>query len=271
MSIQEFGKGMQSIDNPQGELYFKDNGSDILAVAHLDVVGSQRPKWSRSKFTIQCEQLDDRLGAWNILDYLPTMGLEYDILLTDCEEIGKSTAQYFNSDKQYNWVFEFDRAGTDCVLYDYHHSAIHQPVEEFFPINYGAFSDISYLGHLGCGAMNIGVGYHRQHSPNCYALLSDTISQADIFREFYQKYSDTHFPFVESPWDNSDYSYQPYQYEYVDGEVVEIEYDIYDDDNSERCDICGEWKESEWYAGDIKSYVCADCVRNYELSDTTVY
>ena len=101
-----------------GQLIYRDNGAKVLAVAHLDYVGWTHPYFTRHGRRINAMQLNDRLGAWVILDLLHDLGLDpdkYDILLCDMEEVGDSTAQFFKPKKQYNWIFEFDRAGTDFV------------------------------------------------------------------------------------------------------------------------------------------------------------
>ena len=114
--FERFGETTKTKD---GTNVFIDNGSNVLAIAHRDVVLSQRHFYVLpfdDKTTIVCPQLDDRLGIYVIMDILPRFGIKPDILLTEGEESGKSTADHFITTKKYNWAFSFDRMGTDVVL-----------------------------------------------------------------------------------------------------------------------------------------------------------
>ena len=190
------------LETQHGPLIFQDNGANILAVAHLDTVhvtGAAKPRIKKNK--AYGPQLDDRLGVWTLLHLLPTLGApKYDILLCDSEEIGQSTAQYFETNKDYNWIFEFDRAGTDVVLYDYEdENTVTLLQNEGFKVGVGAFTDICELEHLGCKAFNFGVGYHKQHTAQCHADLNDTIQMASKFCEFAHAYKDIHLEHTPSP------------------------------------------------------------------------
>lgn len=112
----------------EGSTYtFKDNGSPVLAVAHLDTV--QEASYSsifrvKGERVLLCPRLDDRLGVYIITRLLPRMGITCDLLLTTGEEVGCSSAELFLTDKQYNWAFSFDRSGADCVLYQHDHKKL---------------------------------------------------------------------------------------------------------------------------------------------------
>ena len=203
--------GTRHATTPDGPAIFIDNGGSTLAVGHLDHVLWHTPTFQGDR--IQCGQLDDRLGVWAILDYLPTLtNKPYDILLCDSEEVGRSTAGYAGFDgssplvlpKRYNWVWELDRAGTDVVTYQYNSPDWHDALESAgFSLGWGSFSDISALEHLGLSAVNVGVGYHGQHSANCYGELSETIAQCRQFAEFLEMYHDTPFPHQsDDRWDD---------------------------------------------------------------------
>lgn len=186
-----------------GDLTFIDNGGTTLAVAHLDHYGPSIPRVFKNVYGyygVQCEQLDDRLGAWVLLDLLPQFtDIKYDILLTDSEETGNSTAQWFETQKKYNWIWEFDRAGMDVVMYDYETDEAMTILENSgFEVGMGSFTDICYLEQLGCQGFNFGVGYHDQHTPKCFAMLRDVLYQVQKFRYFLENYCDTHFA-----WDAS--------------------------------------------------------------------
>jgi hypothetical protein len=176
--------------------YFKDNGSDILAVAHLDTVVAHEKRKTTFADTeagpvVHSGALDDRLGAYTILELLPAMGIKFDWLLTVGEESGQSTAEDFYTDKQYNWVIEFDRGGTDVVTYQYEDTLTTAMVEAAgSEVGLGAFSDISYLEHLGVKCFNWGIGYRDYHSTRGYAFLEDTFAMVARFLAFHEKFAD---------------------------------------------------------------------------------
>ena len=203
--IDEFRKLGSVVETINGPLIHIDRGSKILGVAHLDTVAKQIPKsviWQtqnrRSLPVINSIQLDDRLGVWMLLDLLPAMGLEFDVLLCDGEERGRSTAEHFKPGREYNWGFEFDRAGVDTVLYNYDDDDTWRTAlkKSGFDIQCGSFSDISSLTHVGCCFANFGVGYHYQHRPECYASLDDTVLMALEFEHWYKAQKDTAYKFT---------------------------------------------------------------------------
>lgn len=172
---------------------FKDNNSKILAVAHLDTVQqdshSAMAKLSGETLVFN-PRLDDRLGVYTILSVLPKLGVNTDVLLTENEERGRSTAGYFQTEKKYNWIVEFDRRGDDVVTYVYDWEKV---VGRFFDIGMGSFSDISELEHLGCKALNVGIGYHDEHSKRAYFVIEEYLAQIERFVGFYGKYQDKRF------------------------------------------------------------------------------
>lgn len=181
---------------------FKDNDSSVLAVAHLDtaftskVFKSIRITGDKIAFS---PMLDDRLGVYTILDLLPKLGVKVDILLTEDEELGMSTAMDFKANKQYNWIVEFDRAGTDAVIYDY---SWQTTISKYFTLGAGSFSDISDLDTLGCQAVNIGIGYHQAHTKRCFFSCHEYTSQITKFLKFWHAERSTHYPFTPSPYTN---------------------------------------------------------------------
>lgn len=173
--------------------HYIDNGASVLGVAHVDHVDCGLGEhWAQRGPIVRSTRLDDRLGVHVLLDILPRMGIEVDVLLTNDEEIGRSTAQHFDPPKPYNWMFSFDRRGRDAVVYDY------EPMEAYltdhFTIGQGSFSDICYLDHLGCSGVNIGTGYYHEHTPQSYADLRHTYAQVRAFGAFWERYRDTFIP-----------------------------------------------------------------------------
>lgn len=197
--IEAFASLGDTTHTAHGPLTYIDRGSNVLAVAHLDWVKfNQHPVIRKQYQNIrisQCPQLDDRLGAWMILDVLPRAGITCDVLLTDSEESGNSTAKHFNPPKKYNWIMEFDRAGSDVVMYDYEDKEVRDLMREYeYRVGSGSFTDICELQDLGCKAFNFGVGYHNQHTDECYANLSETFDSFRKVQEFYEHWKDEHFP-----------------------------------------------------------------------------
>ncbi len=170
------------------------------------------------------------------MELLPALGITCDWLLTTGEESGQSTAQDFETDKQYNWVIEFDRGGTDVVLYQYEDDHLVDLIEDCGArVGVGSYSDIADLDFLGCKAMNWGVGYADYHSERSHAWLEDTFRMVARFAKFYEANSETFLP--HAGWG-------------VEAEDVDDEY--------------ANW----WKRSDI---ITADCGHEIDLSDTNSY
>lgn len=174
---------------------FIDNNSNVLAVVHVDVspaIYNIRRSYRRTgdDFVIS-PSLDDRLGLNIILDELPNLGVNVDVLITDDEEIGLSTAQLFVPTKEYNWMFQFDRRGHDVVMYDYETRENIKLLEKYgFEVGVGSFSDICYLDFLGVTGFNFGTGYYLEHTRNSYADLQITSEVVERFVRFYHAMKD---------------------------------------------------------------------------------
>lgn len=205
----DFGSYAPRIDLPPDRLwkgasdrfyYYRDRGSPILAVAHLDHVQDDatcRIVDTHDGPLVLSGALDDRLGAYVILEMLPRLGIEVDWLLTTDEEMGASTAKEFYVDhKQYHWMIEFDRGGTDVVLYQYENLETRAMVREADAyVGVGSYSDIADLAQLGCAGFNWGVGYQDYHSRRSHAWLEDTFRMVAKFMKFYALNRDYHIPF----------------------------------------------------------------------------
>jgi len=182
------------------KFFYKDNGAKVLFVAHLDSVAKEKHFGVASltgEKVVYNAQLDDRLGAYVGLSLLPSLGIECDFLLTDGEETGRSTAKYFYPEdgKEYNWIFSFDRTGTDVVMYDYEAPEYTRLLREStFKVGIGSFSDICHLTHLGVAGFNFGVGYQDYHSARAHVFLSDLEHMIQNFLHFYTEHSETKMP-----------------------------------------------------------------------------
>lgn len=170
--------GLEYTPTKDGGYWYKDNGSNILAVAHLDsVLPYMHFDIARLKIgtMIYCTTLDDRLGAYLILDFLPSAGLKYDILLTTNEESGESTAKSFipPKGKEYSWMFMFDKTGIASTVYSYEKDGLKWMkalATAGLELEKGTYSCIKNLTFLGCKGVNLGVGYHNNHHMMAHAL-----------------------------------------------------------------------------------------------------
>lgn len=196
------------IDTPDGPLVWVRRGAPVLGCVHLDWVDvPHRWGYDRKRGRVYTPRLDDRAGVFILLDVLPAMGIHLDLLLTDNEETGRSTAKRFISwcdsvggpgrPTSYNWLAQFDRRGKDAVCYDYRHSSEWVDALKLagFEVGWGSFSDIAALYDLGRCGVNVGVGYHHEHSTRCYGDLAEMAHNLDIFHRFYETMKDRAFPF----------------------------------------------------------------------------
>lgn len=196
--------------------YHDDTGSPILAIAHLDTVQPDRScavTETSAGLLATSGALDDRLGAYVLLELLPRIGLTFDVLLTTDEEQGRSTASDFDgpayapdgssetADAQpYRWMFQFDRAGKDVVTYQYESDELDEAIRQSgAQVGVGIYSDITDLDHLGCAGVNWGVGYQDYHSRRSHAWLEDTFLSVARFVNFYRANEHRAFPYVYDP------------------------------------------------------------------------
>ncbi len=187
LPVEAFASHGETVVTPGGSNYvFRDQGEPVLAVAHLDTVLPGTP-FSHDGERVYCPALDDRLGVHLLLDVLPLLGVRFDLLLTDGEERGCSTARWFVPPRRYNWMFSFDRAGTDVVLYQYDTPESRRLLHRAgFRVGVGSYSDIADLWFLGCAGFNFGCGYHGQHRLDCYADLGETREMVARFVAFWE-------------------------------------------------------------------------------------
>jgi len=226
---EALANGGEVVYCPDGQRYiFYNRGGKLLATGHLDVVFRSKHReaykpYKNRPLRYYAVELDDRMGAYILLDVLPALGInDYDILLTEGEESGRSSAKWFEppTEDRYNWVFEFDRAGTDVVMYDYEDDAMLDLLNAYnFHVGWGAFSDICSLEHLWVKAFNFGCGYYLQHTNNCYCVPKDVKSIIRKFAKFWLDQKDTKL--AHDPEAQVQYGY----------------YDHYDDDLLEPVDM----------------------------------
>lgn len=192
----------------ENKFIYKDNGSSVLVVAHLDTVFDNNQTiqsiWGESKDGryIVSPALDDRLGVWIIEKILPNIGITADVLYTLDEETGSSTAYDFvlnhlyedQKPTRWNWIAEFDRRNENVVTYEYREKLWNDAIRGVgFNIQQGMFSDISFMEDLKICAMNVGIGYSDEHSIGCHADLQIITRQLKKFKTFYDYYKSVLF------------------------------------------------------------------------------
>ena len=194
------------VETKHGPYFFREGktGSNVLAVAHLDTVlpfDLFEVVHYKSGTRIYCPTLDNRIGVYLLLSYFKDLGLnDFDLLLTDGEEKGRSTGQFLNMpDKKWNWMFQFDRSGAyddkDVVLYRYEDLETKKKLASCgISVGRGIFSDISSMQHLGIKGFNFFNGTMRNHSPRDYVVLPALYENVEKFLKFYDKYRTTMMP-----------------------------------------------------------------------------
>lgn len=217
---------VQMIENKTGHLLWarrKDRDAKALAVGHIDTVvphAQGRFKMETVESNVQGKNInivhhphhDDRLGIATMMEVLPLHNVKFDILITDFEETGSSTAKMFSpwwdtdeapKDKPaYNHLVEFDRGGSDVVLYhfgvgdDEDTKKFKAAVGDCWGdknIGRGSYTDIVSLPNLGCKGLNVGIGYKNPHAITGYTTLEHYAYGIQTYLEFYNKHGDTHF------------------------------------------------------------------------------
>ena len=223
---------------PNGPLWFQDNGSNVLAIGHADTVQKAHHytvlNLSHDK-RIYCPTLDNRLGLWAILRFLPEMDIIPDVLITTGEEKLQSSAFYFEppKGKKYNWMFSLDRAGLDVTCYDYFDFTVDIPLKRAgWKHNYGTYSDIRELEHLRIKGFNFGNGSYGAHSLDAFVSEKDFILCMKRFNTFFKenaftKYSHTPKWNIWTPEDGFGFLYKkdsiPYQDTFTEYEIELIE------------------------------------------------
>jgi hypothetical protein len=188
--------GLTEITTSEGKkMWFKDNGSKVLFVAHLDSVQSYYELDTvkfREDTWITCPTLDDRIGVYVGAYWLPKAGIKPDLLFTTDEEKMKSTGHYFAPPKDYNWMFMFDRKGEGAVAYQYENEQLRYKLGKHnIILQKGSYSCIKEMSHLKCIGINFGAGYEMNHSTYAYASKKVLERQLRKFRDFWDEFSTT--------------------------------------------------------------------------------
>lgn len=207
-----------------------DNGANILAVVHVDVVaeeiqntfkkykvafksGAKRDIWHNGAF-------DDHIGLYTFFHVFPALGVNVDVLITTNEEIGATTARDFNSlferldtissetiknrlldiKDRYNWLFQIDRNSHDVVMYDYDTPELREMLGELgIKVGNGSFTCIKALKAFSVAGFNWGTGYHLEHTLSHFWVADEYVYMINQFMDFYNKYKDTKLTYTPTP------------------------------------------------------------------------
>lgn len=248
------GKAVKSELDAGDSYIYIDRGASILGVAHLDyvTVPFHYCEADLNGFVVFCPRLDDRLGVWGLLDVLPSLvECDFDVLLTTGEESGSSSASIFKPSHDYNWIFELDRRGKDCVTYGIDSKDWRGALgRSGWSIGRGSFSDICHLDNLGVCAVNFGVGYHEEHTRLCYASIDDIIMQLKRVSRFINKNWDSVFEYV--PLIKSSKHKPLYSNDRGYSSRFGLDYDDL------HCSLCGTWLLDF----ELKTGMCVSCAES---------
>jgi len=226
---------------------FIDNGEPILFVAHADTVQKPRiDKIDKKAGICYGAGFDDRLGIYTIFKLLNN-GFKADVLITDNEETGDSTARNHVL-KDYDLIVEFDRAGVDVVTYDRDCSELLSKLGELWPIGYGSYSDVCAMDTMTC-TVNIGMGIRESHSPKSCFILADYYRALLRFKTFYSRIKGVTFrcEFKPVQWGFDSY--------YDDEGIIDV------------CDVCGHTGGEEIHGDCMTSFMMGDNSRLYSEDD----
>ncbi len=171
----------------------QEKRKNYLLVAHIDTV--QTPRFFGMKGSrLYARGLDDRLGV-AMAFLLHSERDDCDVLITDDEELGASTAEIvpFEQLEGYNCIIELDRAGNDFVTYGLADDDLVAAYKEYSHKGWGSFSDICSIKKRPCGCINVGIGYELAHSMNSYAEIKDVNESYCNLNKFMTEHAGTHF------------------------------------------------------------------------------
>lgn len=220
----------------------------ILCVGHLDTV--LKVGWSKDAGGVfVAPALDDRIALYAF--FWEMWGVECDVLLTDHEEEGRSTAQWFEAERDYNWIMQFDRRGTDVVMYQYDTAANRERLASVGArAGLGTFSDVAYLDGLGVAGFNWGTGYHEEHTTRCHLVVSEWETMLGLFLAFYGRYGSERIEHLG-------------RYEQEDAWGVDVQWESEED----TCELCGMPVRGRLYlVSELRLWCCEDCVASDELN-----
>jgi hypothetical protein len=196
-------KDRKFLNNMAGA-WFLVNKPKLLFIAHRDTVRKPAGMTIFNNYIIS-PVLDNRLGmnlGINLAKALPFI----DILITDGEEMGMSTARFIPKKMldKYNWIFSIDRMGKYPVTYHHYNRVAYESLINIFgSVAHGTFSDISEINEVF--SINFPAGHQSDHQELNYANLDDVedcyhkivrfiMENKDIrYRDEHKKFGDFNF------------------------------------------------------------------------------
>ncbi len=171
---------------------YVDNGAPSLLVAHIDTV--QTPRLDSAN---RGAGFDDRLGVYlghTLATERPDL---FDLLLTDYEECGRSTAEFFEPTHAYRLVVGLDREGDDYVDYGLASDELRDALaRDGFIRGVGSYSDVCIMGHVRCNKFNVGLGIAGSHSAHSTFDQGVFERQTRRLMAFVERHRDTTWPDV---------------------------------------------------------------------------
>ncbi len=171
---------------------YVDNGAPLLLVAHIDTV--QPPRLDSAN---RGAGFDDRLGVYlghTLATERPDL---FDLLLTDYEECGRSTAEFFEPTHAYRLVVGLDREGEDYVDYGLASDELRDALARAgFIRGVGSYSDVCSMGHVRCNKFNVGLGIAGSHSAHSTFDQGVFERQTRRLMAFVDRHRDTTWPEV---------------------------------------------------------------------------
>lgn len=233
-----------------------------LLVAHLDTV--QIPQiYGRLQNRLYGCGFDDRLGV-AVAMALFSSRLDCDILLTDFEEKGKSTAVLVPTEalRKYTRIFGLDRGGMDFVDYDLSDESLISAAEKYLKteIAFGSFSDICFLENPACSCLNLGLGHYGSHDQNAFVEIAETAARYQQINDLITATSQGVYPAPEK----TAFSWKGYGREWKDdfafNDDTPWSYSIKPPSAGEYCEWCLDVLLPE----EKKNGICDACKRDQE-------
>jgi len=256
---------------------YVDNGAPFLLVAHIDTVQAPRlDKYNRGA------GFDDRLGVYmghKLCQERPEL---FDLLLTDYEEQGASTAEFFWPSHDYKLIIGLDREGDDYVDYGYASDELHNALSSYrFMQGFGSFSDICFMDHIEVNKINIGMGTYSGHSSKSGFHRPILELQIERLLSFCEDHRDTDWPIVvQDIWQRRGWG-NGWNDEWYDKSYIKPlpsnrwpppdSFCVDEDDEDwpwmEKCDLCGQQCNSDDMEWIEDCLVCPDCYHECLLDE----
>ena len=171
-----------------------DRGAPVLGVAHLDSPNN----YTHFHYSgppgkpithVWSPTLDNRMGAYILLQVLTMMDINCDVLLTTDHFEKYSTARDFVHPKEYRWTFSFDLASHGVSMYNYETVGLAEEMRacRLHTIRDDSYADIVELWPLGIAGFNFWDGVFWRGTQGAMALLRLTRAMVLRFAKFYSR------------------------------------------------------------------------------------